>query len=353
MSKGTIKAAIAEIRDRGLHGIEVAVPARFARGIDVLDGWEEKFRQSCKVFAHHHGFEPNLIDPKGFTQKQLLFKFFGLVPIDPVPSDKLLASCFVPESHRHLVTLPDRYWISDRPEVPADDALPPGRYYFKSNHGWSTHRPITLPMDAQTRRRLTRLTGRRLTRLTGRWLADPHQPRLSLWWYERIKRQVFVEEHLGSAMRDAPDWKFFVCNGRVEVFQVDIDRSANHIQTLYDRDGTFLPVELFFDSGPPVEMPPQLDTMIEVAEAIGQSFDFIRVDFFLKDDRVYLGEIGMVPNGATRPIRSAELDERLGAAWQPPWLGQGITDFNRGHYPRFKPLPSMSRITAAPPMVTA
>lgn len=345
MPKGSIKAAIEEIRARGLHGIDATVPAPFARGIDALDGWEEKFRRSCKIFAHHHGFEPNLIDPQGFTQKQLLFKFFGLVPVDPVPSDKLLASCFLPESHRHLVTLPDRYWISDRPEVPADDALPPGRYYFKSNHGWSTHRPITLPMDAQTRRRLTRLTER--------WFTSEHQPRLSLWWYERIRRQVFVEEHLGSAMRDAPDWKFFVCNGRVEVFQVDLDRSTNHIQTLYDRDGRFLPVELFFDSGPPVDMPPEIDTMIDVAEAIGQSFDFIRVDFFLKDGRVFLGEIGMVPNGATRPIRSPELDERLGAAWQPPWLGQGVGDFDRGHYEAFATTPSMSRVITPPAAVAA
>jgi hypothetical protein len=321
---------------QSLHGIAAQPPAPFQRGIDVLEDWPDKLRRSCKIFAHHHGFAPNLIDPTGFTQKQLLFKFFAPVPTAPVPSDKLATSAFVPPSHRHLVTVPERHWSSTTPEVPADDALPPGRYYFKSNHGWATHRPVTFPMEPQTRRRLTRLTER--------WFTQPHQPRLSLWWYERITRQVFVEEHLGVDMRDAPDWKFFVCNGRVEVFQVDIDRSANHIQTLYDRDGQFLDLELFFDSGAPVDMPPQIDTMIEVAEAIGQSFDFIRVDFFLRDGRIYLGEIAMVPNGATRPIRSPELDERLGAAWSPPWLGAGITDFDRAHYPGFHTAPSMSRI---------
>lgn len=344
MARGSIMAAIAEIEDRGLHGVAAKAPAPFERGIDALENWREKLRRSCKVFAHYHGFEPNLIEPKGFTEKQVLFKFFGLVPTDPVPSDKLMASCFVPESHRGLITLPDRYWISDSPEVPADDALPHGSYYFKSNHGWATHRPVSFPLEPRTRRRLERLTQR--------WFTHPHQPRLSLWWYERIARRVFVEEHLGSAMRDAPDWKFFVCNGKVEIFQVDIDRSTNHIQTLYDRDGRFLPMELYFDSGAPVDIPPQVDTMIEVAEAIGRSFDFIRVDFFLKDGAIYLGEIGMVPNGATSPIKSPELDERLGAAWSPPWMGEGVGDFRRGHYPAFSTAPSMSRIVTPPVAAT-
>ncbi|WP_165375363.1 hypothetical protein [Roseovarius nitratireducens] len=43
-----------------------------------------------EIYRKNHGDWPDLIDPQTFTNKQLLFKFFGLIP-RVTPSDKLRA----------------------------------------------------------------------------------------------------------------------------------------------------------------------------------------------------------------------------------------------------------------------
>lgn len=316
--------SLLQIREDGLHGVNLASPKETLRGIDVLgDDLDRLVTASFAKYRWAHGKSPNLIDPKTFTERQLLFKFFGPVPA-PSPSDKLRGPGFVPTSVRHLIKLPERPFIYDKPSLPRDDEIASKTFFYKSNHGSGTHKRIRFPLDENEREKLLRHAKR--------WLSRAHDKSLGLWWYETMPRNVFIEEDLGSDVADAPDWKFFVCNGRVEIFQVDVDRYSDHVQTLYDREGNFLPYELYYKSGAPVEMPKRLGDMIQVAEAIGQNFDFIRVDMFLKGDTLYMGEIGLVPNGTATAVRSPEMDERLGAAWTPPWLGYVQPGYPGGHY---------------------
>lgn len=320
--------SLAIIREQGLHGINLPVPDGFLRGMDVLgEDLVPGMIRSARVYSRHHDHLPNLIDPTTFTEKQVLFKFFGLIPTQS-PSDKLRSIGFLPKSLRDDVKVPEKIWISDKPQLPGNDEIPPGDYYFKSNHSSGTHLPITFPVPDAVREKAEKQAEH--------WLTRIHNQRLSLWWYETMPRNVFLEEDLRHPDGDAPDWKFFVVNGKVNLFQVDTGRFSNHIQTIYDRDGNFLNHELYYGSGKPVDMPPYLPKMIELAEGVGRNFDFIRVDMFTLNGDIYLGEIGLVPNGANIRIRSAELDERLGRAWQAPWLGKPQADWSNGHYSRVR-----------------
>lgn len=318
------RSSFNRIKEEGLHGVDQPPPMGTRRGIDVLgEAFDETFAISFNKYRLHHQKRPNLFNPKTFTEKQVLFKFFGPIP-DATPSDKLRSPAYAPLDVRHLVKLPKRLFIYDTPRLPADDEIKPGSYFFKSNHGSGTNLRVRFPMSASLRDTLEAKARR--------WLTKVHNAELGLWWYESMPRNVYIEEDLGSEIADAADWKFFVCNGRVEIFQVDVDRFGDHVQTIYDRDGNFLPQELYFRSGNPVEMPTRLDDMLRIAEAIGRNFDFVRVDMFIKGQDIYLGEIGLVPNGATRAILSPELDERLGAAWAAPWFGKVGKDFPGSHY---------------------
>jgi len=312
------------IRDNDLHGIKLSPPPGFQRGIDVIDAsLPVALANSVRNYLRFHKQLPNLIAPKTFTEKQVLFKFFGPIPA-PSPSDKLRSAGYLPQKLRHKVTIPQRPWICDRPGLPAEDELPAGAYYFKSNHSSGTNMPVTLPASDQLRTEAATLSAE--------WLTKVHDERRSLWWYETMPRNIYIEEDLSHEDGDAPDWKFFVVNGRVALFQVDTGRQTHHIQTIYDRDGNFIEKELYFRSGNPVSIPDCLPTMVQVAEGIGQNFDFIRVDMFLRNDKIYLGEITLVPNGATNKIRSAEIDAQLGTAWQCPWMGRVNPNWSDGHY---------------------
>lgn len=326
-----VNQCLKRIRAEGLHGYNLPPPEGFLRGIDIVFMiLPEQLAKSCRAYMDWHNDRiPDLIAPKTFTEKQVLFKFFAPIPLLS-PSDKLRSPAYVPELVRPLVRIPKRIWVSDKAELPANKDIPPGSYYLKSNHSSGTNRRVAFPLTEQERRTLEVLA-----RV---WLTRAHSWSLSLWWYEMMERNVYLGEDLGSSDSDAADWKFFVCNGRVEIFQIDMDRSGNHRQTIYDRNGRFIDRVFYFNKGNAVEMPENLDMMVKVAEAIGSNFDFIRVDMFRKGGDIYLGEIGLVPNGAKIAIRSREIDERLGNAWHAPWLGKVDASYSSGHYSRVQTL---------------
>ena len=329
MIRAYVKAQLSAIRLNGLHGIHLSPPSGFLRGIDVLG--EPLFNQivlSCRQYCKTHDRLPDLVSPRTFTEKQLLFKFFGPVAQQYCPSDKLRSVAFALRSVCGLFQIPNRPFIMDAPTLPDNGAVPPGPWFFKSNHGSGTNQRIFYPLSSDDRATLQE---------TARdWLTKTHGQKMSLWWYGMMPRNVYLEQDLGNLNRDAPDWKFFVFNGKVEIFQVDVDRSGDHVQTIYDRNGKFLNTTLYYKSGPPVPMPDDLDVMIRIAEGIGRNFDFIRVDMFRHDGAIILGEIGLVPNGASSSVKDFALDLRLGLAWRAPWMGKVLPGYPAGHYGRLE-----------------
>jgi hypothetical protein len=69
--------------------------------------------------------------------------------------------------------------------------------------------------------------------------------------------------------------------------------------------------------GPVTPPPACLAEMIEVAEALGAAFDFIRVDLYDVDGEVWFGELTPYPGGGLDPFDPA-LNRLLGASWQLP-----------------------------------
>lgn len=311
--RGYVKTLLQTIETEGLHGTSGRVPTGYHRGYEALgDDFPFAVRRSCAVYERFHGRVPNLLAPSSFTEKQLLFKFFAPIPLFAT-SDKLGARKYLPSKLSQAVKTPRVIWESKRAELPSNDDIPAGRYWFKSNHGAGTNMPVIFPIDPETR---TKLEATAET-----WLTKIHDRRLGLWWYEFFERRIFLEEDLSESGVSADDWKFFVCNGKVILIQNDRDRHTRHIQTIYDRDTQKLDVELYFKGGSAVQMPPQIDQMIAVAEEIGKSFDFIRVDLFLCRNEIYMGEIGLVPNGGAARTREPFPDYLLGFHWHAPWMG--------------------------------
>jgi hypothetical protein len=56
--------------------------------------------------------------------------------------------------------------------------------------------------------------------------------------------------------------------------------------------------------------------MIDLAERIAQGFDFLRVDLYQVEERIYFGEITVYPNAGLAPFQPAEWDRKLGDWWR-------------------------------------
>jgi hypothetical protein len=166
-----VRRSLARIRDEGLLGIHETVPPRYLRGVEMLgEAFDPGLVRSVEIYHKNHARAPDLIDPQSFGNKQLLFKFFGLVP-EITPSDKLRAHDWLVPDLRAEIRRPRILWRGQTPDLPANDAIEPGTFWLKCNHGSGTNLPVTFPLSGQDRAEIGMLTKRLLRRVHSTWLG--------------------------------------------------------------------------------------------------------------------------------------------------------------------------------------
>ena len=136
------------------------------------------------------------------------------------------------------------------------------------------------------------------------------------WPYKNVKPCIIAEKYMeDSISKDLKDHKFFCFNGSMEFFDIDIDRFIEHRSNYYDRNGNFLPFGKTYcppDYTKKIEMPKNLDKMIELAETISHNTVLSRIDFYEIDGQVYFGEITFYPGSGFSPFTDEKWDYKLG-----------------------------------------
>lgn len=301
-----------KIKDKGLYGVNDKPQSGHQRGWDHYANDALRLNamsMSLSRFANNQRYLPDLSNPKTVTEKMLVMKLFAEMP-EVSAADKLTAESYIPEPARNLVTPVKRYWVSSSPELPEDLDLEPGSYWLKCNNGQGQNHRITWPMNTEDRN----LAKEKLTNWSNKPI--PHGFWAAEWWYSTIETRYFLEEDLAAEGQDIIDWKFWVVAGKVQIVQVDRDRSRGHVQMIHDRDFNFIPKELYFQTSDDTEPKPEVfDDMVAIAEAVGQRVEFARVDLYVIGDKIYLGEITLCPFGGKRKMRTPELDVQMGEAW--------------------------------------
>jgi hypothetical protein len=164
--------------------------------------------------------------------------------------------------------LNDLYHVTEDPsKIPFD--LLPDQFVIKSTHGWD--QVILVENKAEADFDAIRSECRE-------FLSERHGEDTKEYWYPRIKPRIIVEKYIQDGSYDVPrDFKFYVFHGNVELIQVHFNRFSNHTARFYDLDWTALDFTKGDDPiGPDIDEPPLFDEMIDVAETLGDEFDFIR-----------------------------------------------------------------------------
>jgi TupA-like ATPgrasp len=151
-----------------------------------------------------------------------------------------------------------------------------------------------------------------IRRKAGRWLANAYGGWLDEWLYAHIPRGLLVEQFIGEGRQLPIDYKFYVFAGRVEYVQVHLERAGRHRWILLDRNWRRVSAQSSdADPLPPVN----LVRMTEVAEELGQSFDFVRVDLYEVGGHPYFGEMTFYPGSGLDPFDPISLDFVIGQHW--------------------------------------
>jgi TupA-like ATPgrasp len=179
-----------------------------------------------------------------------------------------------------------------------------GPFALKANHGSGWVILVDTPR---------RLTAQEL-RLAGSWLTADYERVNQEWGYRSARRLIFAEQYLDGPPKD---YKFFVFDGRPALIQVDSDRSSQHQRALMGVDWSVVGEHTTYPPpAAPEVRPPNLDTMLTWASALGRGIDFVRVDLYDLGDRVLVGELSCYPASGRAAFRPAHLDVWLGAQWK-------------------------------------
>ena len=260
-------------------------------------------RQHASVF----GKIPDLAQPRTFNEKVQWRKLYDRRPIYQLLSDKVAARDYVAARVGPECLVPT-LGVFEKPEdIPWTELPTP--YVIKAAHGCGWNLFVFDPAEADP----PEMTG-----TLRRWLKTNHYYRGREWAYKHIPRRIIIERFVGSG-RDAPDdFKFFCFDGVPQAIYLLQNRFDQPTITFFDTGWTVLPFSMKYPRGPGGPAPSALAEMLGIARNLSEGFDFLRVDLYCIDGRVYCGELTVYPGCGLDPFAPPAADEWLGRFWKLP-----------------------------------
>ena len=151
-----------------------------------------------------------------------------------------------------------------------------------------------------------------------RWIRRDYSLLHREWCYQGLPRRLMAETLLQGEGGALPaDYKAYVIGGKVRFLQVDRGRFNHHTRNVYDADWQPLPARWSLHKHTDDPRPACLAQMIDVAERLARPFDFLRIDYYIVDGRLYVGELTNYPGAGFERFIPAEYSLHIGAFWPP------------------------------------
>jgi len=305
---GLISDALKNLRKTGFSGlckkvwlfvwVETALAPFTANVLGEIT--HEKIAQSLSV-----GYWPQIKNPRTFNEKIANRKLFTNDELFTIVSDKYAVRDYVREKVGDEVLNPV-YHVTDDPDTIPFESLP-SKFVIKSTHGSGQ----IIIVDDKEEADIENIRSQ-----CSNWLDTEFGQDTREYWYSEIEPKILVERRIQDSQHKAPlDFKIFVFNGSAEYIQVNIGRFSDLTERFYDTDWNPMEFTHAYEKGPKVDEPAKLDRMIEVAEALGEDFEFVRVDLYQTDDTVIFGELTLAPGGGYLWFSPKKWDFKLGNLW--------------------------------------
>lgn len=239
-------------------------------------------------------------------------------PLEDFAGSKLRWNQVIQDLQIPNLMLPKIYGIYDSIAHVNPDELP-NKFVAKPNHGQGSHGVYGVVKTENNKFHET-FTDQILS-----WdeLADRHHKTLTVF-KTSLGPEILVEEYLLRADGTRPlDWKFYIAGGELVAFFAcredlnDEGTGSDRYHGIWNRfKEPMNPLQNDRLVDRSVELPINIDEMIEIAKEIATSFarSTARIDFYEVDGKIYFGEYTATPGGHYRA--SLEQDKELGELWE-------------------------------------
>lgn len=241
-----------------------------------------------KMLFKELGSLPSLVSGQSFNEKIQWVKLFDQNPLMITCADKLGVREYVNEVLGEGY-LPELFSVaSDYDELNFQDL--PDAFVIKANHDSGSVVVVKDKSEFDKEKHRNFFTNA---------LSRPYGVKNGEWCYREIPRRLFIEEFIGdpSAKRIPADFKFHCSGGEVRFLQYIHDREKGGYEVIASPTGKKLDahLDLNFAKSEEFEMPDQLKEMVQIANNLSKPFKYVRVDLFLENNRIYVGELTFFP----------------------------------------------------------
>lgn len=247
----------------------------------------DKLYYIIQYYRDHHKFL-SFSHPSTIDEKLQWIKLFDRKPIYHVMIDKIKSKSFVTEvlgTDQYIVPLLgvwDHYSKIDFNKLPE-------KFVLKCNH--DSYSWIIVRDKSKINHQITR------NKLEASLSRDYYYTKNKQWGYKRIKPQIMAETLLEG--NNFAEYQLF-CNNGIPQFvlvRTDLGDTDGGYNICYSLDWQKLDyrIEKYPDINLP--RPAQLEQMISISHCLSKNTLHLRVDFFIVDERLYVGEMTFYSNG--------------------------------------------------------
>lgn len=250
------------------------------------------------------GKKLNWSQPKTFNEKINWLKMNDNNPLINTITDKYKVREYVSKKIGSEVLVP-LLWIGENAtEIPFDTL--PNSFVLKSNEGSGKNYIVTNKNEIncdQVVKRANHWLKSKFSYMFGRERC-----------YQKTKRLLLIEKYIGTKNDLPADYKFFMTNGEFIMLEYCFDRQINNqreVRIEYLDSGLNPCLESSSESSFFIK-PDNFDEMLRYSKLLSEEFQFVRVDFYSINNKVYFGELTLYPSSGWKKFPKIDMDEILG-----------------------------------------
>ena len=234
------------------------------------------------MYRAHLGRKLDLTNPKAFNEKIQWLKLYDRKPIYSVMADKLRAKQWAGSIIGDRYIVPAIGHWEDVDQIDID--LLPDSFVLKTNHDCGG------VLVCKDKSEFNLIEAKRFLSMHMKsnyyWFGRE-------WQYSRITPCVFAEKYLDDGGEDLFDYKVLCFEGVPRFIQLHRGRTSFHTEDMYDADWNLVDIEWvdYPQTGSPIPRPCALDEMLMLSEKLAKGLHHLRVDWFIVDGKLYLGEL--------------------------------------------------------------
>ena len=136
------------------------------------------------------------------------------------------------------------------------------------------------------------------------------------WPYKDVPKRIIAEEFMTNNSKDLEDYKIHCFNGEPKFILVCRNRygAGPMVDDFYSPEWKLMDVKRpgHPNSTVPLEKPELLEQMLELSRTLSTTVPFLRVDFYIINNRIYFGELTFFPASGMSKFEPEEWDYTFG-----------------------------------------